>query len=78
MHQALRVLQWADRAVSGERGLLSQRWCLEPGKARRAHEPQPDLTVIQPRDYRLSLPGSENVLPLAEVSDTTLTYERAT
>jgi hypothetical protein len=34
--------------------------------------------VIQPRDYELSLPGSENVLPLADVSDTTLTYERAT
>ena len=30
--------------------------------------------MIQPRDYRLSLPGSENVLPLADVSDTTLTY----
>ena len=39
-------------------------------------EPQPDLTVIRPRDYRLSLPGPEDVLLLIEVSDTTLAYDR--
>jgi Uma2 family endonuclease len=39
-------------------------------------EPQPDLTAIRPRDYRLSLPGPEDVLLLIEVSDTTLAYDR--
>jgi Uma2 family endonuclease len=39
-------------------------------------EPQPDLTVIRPRDYRESLPIPEDVLLLIEVSDTTLAYER--
>jgi Uma2 family endonuclease len=39
-------------------------------------EPQPDLTVIRPRDYSLSLPGPEDVLLLIEVSDTTLAYDR--
>ena len=39
-------------------------------------EPQPDLTVIRPRDYRESLPIPEDVLLLIEVSDTTLTYDR--
>ena len=39
-------------------------------------EPQPDVTVIRPRDYRLSLPGPEDVLLLIEVSDTTLAYDR--
>ncbi len=39
-------------------------------------EPQPDLTVIRPRDYRVSLPVPEDVLLLIEVSDTTLSYDR--
>lgn len=39
-------------------------------------EPQPDLAVIRPRDYRDSLPGPEDVLMLIEVSDTTLEYDR--
>src|SRR5215212_5959745 len=39
-------------------------------------EPQPDLTVIRPRDYRLSFPGPEDVLLLIEISDTTLAYDR--
>ena len=39
-------------------------------------EPQPDLTVIRPRDYRESLPGPEDVLLLIEFSDTTLAYDR--
>ena len=32
--------------------------------------------MIRPRDYRLSLPGPEDVLLLIEVSDTTLAYDR--
>jgi Uma2 family endonuclease len=39
-------------------------------------EPQPDLTVIRPRDYRESLPMPEDVMLLIEVSDTTLAYDR--
>ena len=39
-------------------------------------EPQPDLAVIRPRDYRESLPMPEDVLLLIEVSDTTLAYDR--
>ena len=40
-------------------------------------EPQPDLTVIRTRDYTRSLPVSEDVLLLIEVSDTTLAYDRS-
>ncbi len=47
-----------------------------PVRLNEYNEPQPDLTVIRPRDYRLSLPGPEDVLLLIEVSDTTLTYDR--
>ena len=39
-------------------------------------EPQPDLTVIRPRDYREALPVPEDVMLLIEVSDTTLRYDR--
>ena len=39
-------------------------------------EPQPDLAVLRPRDYLESLPGSEDVHFLIEVSDTTLAYDR--
>lgn len=39
-------------------------------------EPQPDLTVLRPRDYRESLPGPRDVLLVIEVSDTTLRYDR--
>src|SRR5215213_8380383 len=47
-----------------------------PVRLNERTEPQPDFTVIRPRDYRLSLPGPEDVLLLIEVSDTTLTYDR--
>ncbi len=39
-------------------------------------EPQPDLAVIRPRDYRGSLPTPEDVMLLIEVSDTTLANDR--
>ena len=39
-------------------------------------EPQPDLALLRPRDYRESLPGPADVLLLIEVSDTTLRYDR--
>ncbi len=47
-----------------------------PVRLNEYNEPQPDLTVIRPRDYRISLPTPEDVLLLIEVSDTTLPYDR--
>jgi len=47
-----------------------------PVRLNEYNEPQPDLTVIRPRDYRVSLPGPDDVLLLIEVSDTTLAYDR--
>jgi Uma2 family endonuclease len=47
-----------------------------PVRLNEYNEPQPDLTVIRPRDYRESLPIPEDVLLLIEVSDTTLAYDR--
>ena len=48
-----------------------------PVRLNEYNEPQPDLAVIRPRDYRLSLPGPGDVLLLVEVSDTTLAYDRS-
>ena len=42
------------------------------------NEPQPDLMLLRPRadDYRTSHPGAADVLLLAEVSETSLAYDR--
>ncbi|MGB3681309.1 MAG: Uma2 family endonuclease [Rubrobacteraceae bacterium] len=47
-----------------------------PVRLGERNEPEPDLAVIRPRDYRDSLPGPEDVMLLIEVSDTTLSYDR--
>lgn len=47
-----------------------------PVRLNENSEPEPDVAVIRPRDYRDSLPGPEDVLFLIEVSDTTLSYDR--
>jgi len=47
-----------------------------PVRLNEYNEPQPDLAVIRPRDYRFSLPVPEDVLLLIEVSDATLAYDR--
>jgi Uma2 family endonuclease len=47
-----------------------------PVRLNEYNEPQPDLAVIRPRDYRESLPEPDDVLLLIEVSDTTLAYDR--
>lgn len=47
-----------------------------PVRLNESSEPEPDVAVIRPRDYRDSLPGPEDVLFLIEVSDTTLSYDR--
>jgi Uma2 family endonuclease len=54
----------------GEEAIVSVQ---NPVRLNELTEPQPDLTVIRPRDYTPSLPGPEDVL-LIEVSDTTLAY----
>lgn len=41
-------------------------------------EPQPDVSVLRTKNYSDALPGSEDVLLLIEVSDTTLRYDRET
>jgi Uma2 family endonuclease len=57
----------------GEEAVVSVQ---NPVRLNEHTEPQPDLTVIRPRDYRESLPEPEDVLLLIEVSDTTLAYDR--
>ncbi len=57
----------------GEEAIVSVQ---NPVRLNEYTEPQPDLTVIRPRDYRISLPEPEDVLLLIEVSDTTLAYDR--
>jgi Uma2 family endonuclease len=47
-----------------------------PVRLNEYNEPQPDVTVIRPRDYRESLPMPEDVMLLIEISDTTLAYDR--
>ena len=47
-----------------------------PVRLNEYNEPQPDVTVIRPRDYEESLPMPEDVMLLIEVSDTTLAYDR--
>jgi len=55
----------------GEEALVSLQ---NPVRLNELTEPQPDLTVIRPRDYTQLLPVPENVLLLIEVSDTTRAY----
>jgi Uma2 family endonuclease len=58
---------------AGDEAIVSVQ---NPVRLNEYNEPQPDLTVIRPRDYRESLPIPEDVLLLVEVSDTTLAYDR--
>ncbi len=56
----------------GEEAIVSVQ---NPVRLDEHTEPQPDLTIIRPRDYTESLPVPEDVLLLVEVSDTTLAYD---
>jgi Uma2 family endonuclease len=49
-----------------------------PVQLSETSEPEPDLTILRPREdrYRSGLPRPEDVLLLIEVSDTTLAYDR--
>ena len=57
----------------GEAAVVSVQ---NPVRLNEHTEPQPDITVIRPRDYTQSLPVPEDVLLLVEVSDTTIAYDR--
>lgn len=58
----------------GEEAIVSVQ---NPVRLNENNEPEPDVAVIRPRDYRDSLPDPEDVLFLIEVSDTTLPYDRS-
>ena len=47
-----------------------------PVRLDERNEPQPDVAVLQARDYRDSLPVPQDVLLLIEVADTSLAYDR--
>lgn len=53
-------------------------WVQNPIRLDDYSEPQPDITVLKPREdfYSQSLPTAADVLLLVEVSDTTLEYDR--
>ena len=57
----------------GDEAIISVQ---NPVRLNEYTEPQPDLAVIRPRDYRESLPEPDDVLLLIEVSETTLPYDR--
>ena len=57
----------------GEEAIVSVQ---NPVRLNELTEHQPDLTVIRPRDYTESLPLTEDVLLLIEVSEITLAYDR--
>lgn len=41
-----------------------------------ASEPEPDIVVLRPRDYRAALPGPADVLLAIEVADSSRDYDR--
>ena len=51
-----------------------------PVRLNQRSEPQPDLTLLRPRDdfYRASHPGPADVLLLIEVMDSSASYDRGT
>ena len=57
----------------GELGLVSVQ---NPVIVDPHSEPQPDILVLKPRDYRTRLPAREDVLLAVEVADTSLAYDR--
>ena len=57
----------------GDRYLVSVQ---SPVRLGRRQEPQPDLAVVLDREYDRSLPGSEDIVLVIEVADTSLSYDR--
>jgi Uma2 family endonuclease len=52
-------------------------WVQNPIQLDDHTQPQPDITILKPRDdfYRHRRPGPEDILLIIEVSDTTLEYD---
>ena len=65
------------RALSND---VARVICQSPLRLDSYNEPEPDLTILRPREdrYRISHPGAADVLLLIEVSDTSLAYDRET
>jgi Uma2 family endonuclease len=63
--------------LSGERAIVRAQSPIHLGDR---SEPQPDLSIIKPRDdyYAAAHPGPESILLLIEVSDASLLYDRTT
>jgi Uma2 family endonuclease len=58
----------------GDRGIVSVG---NPVRLTRRSEPQPDFTVLRPRDgYRTTLPRPEDTMLAVEVANTSLDYDR--
>ncbi len=58
----------------GDRGIVSVG---NPVRLNRHSEPQPDFSVLKPRDdYRKTLPRPEDTLLAVEVANTSLDYDR--
>ena len=57
----------------GERYLVNVQ---SPVRLDERREPQPDIALVQDREYGRSLPCPGDVLLLAEVSDTSIAYDR--
>lgn len=62
-------------ALLGPRVLIG---CQDPVALNEFSEPEPDISVLQPRDdfYEAGHPEPKDVLFLVEVSDSTLNYDR--
>ena len=73
---ANRLARHFTRALRDETALVNVQ---SPLRLDMYNEPEPDLMILWPRadDYRASHPGSADVLLLAEVSETSLAYDRA-
>jgi Uma2 family endonuclease len=72
-----RLARLFSRALHDEVALVSVQ---SPLRLDAYNEPEPDLMLLRPRldDYRASHPGAGDVLLLAEVSESSLAYDRST
>jgi Uma2 family endonuclease len=70
-----RLARLLNRAVADAIALVSVQ---SPLRLDAYNEPEPDLMLLRPRadDYRASHPAAADVLLLAEVSDSSLAYDR--
>ena len=59
----------------GERYLVNVQ---SPVRLDERREPQPDIALVEDREYGRSLPGPEDVVLLVEISETSLAYDRDT